>query len=162
GHRRAQPVPIDDKHHLKQELLQLHYGEDLAEWADGFRAGLNEPGISILCGESGTGKTSFIRHIMCSLSKTHRFYFIPVNNFNLLATGSLMDFWKSEQRDYPKAQKVLVLEDAETLMLERNHDNHTPVSSLLNLTDGLITEYVKLHLIATLNCKRDSLDQALL
>jgi hypothetical protein len=162
GHRRAQPVLIEDKNRLDSERLELHYGKELADWADSFLSGLDEPGISILCGESGTGKTSFIRHAMSSLSKTHRFYFIPVDNFGLLATGSLMDFWKVEQRDHPRAQKVLVLEDAETLMLERNHENHTPVSSLLNLTDGLMTQFVKLHLIATLNCKRDSLDQALL
>ena len=33
---------------------------------------------------------------------------------------------------------------------------------LLNLTDGLMTQFIKVHLIATLNCERDSLDKALM
>jgi hypothetical protein len=162
SHRNAQPVLIDENHFLSPERLALHYGEDLVDWTNRFVEGLNDPGLSVLCGESGTGKTSFIRHVMFSLNKTHRFYFVPVDNFGLLASGSLMDFWKTENRDYPKAKKVLVLEDAETLMLERDHENRSPVSSLLNLTDGLVTQFIKLHLIATLNCKRDSLDKALM
>ena len=33
---------------------------------------------------------------------------------------------------------------------------------MLNLTDGLMTQFIKLHLICTLNCKIDDLDPALM
>jgi hypothetical protein len=161
GGRRPERAPLEDSHRLSQEQLILHYGPDFSKWCAEFLTGLNEPGISVLCGETGTGKTSFIRHVMSALCETHRFYFVPVDNFGLLTSGSLSDFWKSEQREHPAASKVLVLEDAETLLREREEAG-SPVSSILNLTDGLMTQFVKLHLIATLNCKRKSLDKALL
>jgi hypothetical protein len=162
GGRRAQRAPLENTHLLDARRLALHYGEEFPAWAGEFLRNLNEPGISILRGETGTGKTSFLRHAMCSLAKTHRFYFVPVDNFDLLSSGSLTEFWKAEQRDYPSASKALVLEDAETLLSERDHQKKSPVAALLNLTDGLMTQFIKLHLICTLNCKVDDVDQALL
>jgi hypothetical protein len=160
--RRPQRAKLEESHQLDKELLDLHYGENFAAWTEDFLAGLNSPGISILRGEPGTGKTSFLRHVMYTLSSTHRFYFVPVDAFNLLSSGSLTDFWKQEQREFPAAYKVLVLEDAETLLLERDHESHSPVAALLNVTDGLMTQFVRLHLICTLNCKMDAIDPALL
>jgi len=158
----SQRAPLEPKHLLDPGQLALHYGEDFPEWADEFLRNLSEPGISILRGEAGTGKTSFLRHTMCALSETHRFYFVPVDNFGMLSSGSLTEFWKSEQRHYPSASKVLVLEDAETLLAERGPDKSSPVAALLNLTDGLMTQYIRLHLICTLNCKVEDVDAALL
>ena len=162
GGRRAQRAPLEAKHLLDPTRLALHYGEDFPAWTDEFLRNLSEPGISILRGETGTGKTSFLRHAMCAVSKTHRFYFVPVDNFGLLSSGSLTEFWKGEQREYPSASKVLVLEDAEALLAERDRHKHSPVAAVLNLTDGLMTQFIKLHLICTLNCKADDVDPALL
>jgi hypothetical protein len=160
--RRTQRAPLEDKHFLDPTRLALHYGEEFAEWAAEFLQNVSEPGISIFRGEAGTGKTSFIRHAMCALAKTHRFYFVPVDNFGLLSSGALTEFWKSELRDFPSASKVLVLEDSETLLSERGHEKASPVAALLNLTDGLMTQFIRLHLVCTLNCKTEDMDPALL
>ncbi len=159
---RPQRAPLQESHLMTDEQLTLHYGSEFAAWSKSFTSGMDEPGISILCGETGTGKTSFIRHVMYSLSATHRFYFIPVDNFALLSSDSLMNFWKVEQQKHRAAQKVLVLEDAETILMNREDHERNPVSTILNLTDGLMTQFVEVHLLATLNCKRESLDKALL
>ncbi|HUS35065.1 MAG TPA: AAA family ATPase [Verrucomicrobiae bacterium] len=159
--RELQRAPLEEKHKLDDATLDLLYGEEFGKWARSFTTGLDESGISILCGEPGTGKTSFLRHVMSVLSATHRFYFVPVDNFGILSSGNLTEFWKTEHRAYPSARKVLVLEDAETLLRDRESE-HNAVSSILNLTDGLMTELVKVHLLATLNCKRDTLDKALM
>ena len=161
GTRRAEWAPLEESHRLSQDELSLHYGDDCPKWAAEFLSGLDETGISVLCGETGTGKTSFLRHVMSTLSETHRFYFVPVDNFGLLTSGTLTDFWKAEQREHPDASKVLVLEDAERLLRERD-EGDSPVSMILNLTDGLMTQFIKLHLVTTLNCKRSALDKALL
>jgi hypothetical protein len=159
---RAQRAPLEDKHFLDPARLALHYGEEFPEWANEFLQNVSEPGISIFRGEAGTGKTSFLRHAMYALAKTHRFYFVPVDNFGLLSSGSLTEFWKREQRDFPSASKVLVLEDSETLLAERGHEKASPVAALLNLTDGLMTQFVRLHLVCTLNCNTEDVDPALL
>ena len=70
GPRRAQPAPLEPKHLLDPSLLAMHYGQEFSEWVPEFLKNLCEPGISILRGEAGTGKTSFLRHSMCSLSNT--------------------------------------------------------------------------------------------
>ena len=159
---RAQRAKLEKKHQLDPVRLALHYGDNFPAWDREFQQGLNEHCISILRGNPGTGKTSYLRHVMCSLAATHRFYFVPVDNFDLLTSGRLTAFWKGEQEGHPGAIKVLVLEDTETLLFERDRENRSPVSALLNITDGLITQLVKLHLICTLNCKTDDLDPAIL
>jgi hypothetical protein len=160
GH--PQPAPLEEKHFLDPARLTLHYGEKFCEWATEFLQNVSEPGISIFRGEAGTGKTYFIRHAMCALANTHRFYFVPVDNFGLLSSGSLTEFWRSEERSFPTASKVLVLEDSETLLSERAHEKVSRVAALLNLTDGLMTQFIRLHLICTLNCKTEDVDPALL
>lgn len=162
GNRKVQRAILDPKHALEAEELALHYGEPFAARADEFIQGIGTPGISILRGEAGTGKTSFLRHVMSRLTESHRFYFVPVDNFGLLSSGALTDFWKTEQREHPAAAKVLVLEDAEALLQKRNGQSGNAVSSILNLTDGLMTQFIKLHLVCTLNCPREELDKALL
>lgn len=160
--RRAQRAPLESHFLLNRNTLALHYGEEFVSWSDSFLNGLGQPGISLLRGEPGTGKTYYLRHVMSALQETHRFYFVPVDNFDLLSSGSLAEFWKKEQQAFPSASKVLVLEDAETLLLQRSVDNRAAVSSILNLTDGLMNQYIKLHLICTLNCKPEDLDSALM
>ena len=160
--RRAQRANLERKHQLDSFHLALHYGDNFPAWDREFQHGLSEHGISILRGSPGTGKTTYLRHVMCSLAATHRFYFVPVDNFELLTSGRLTAFWKGEHEAHPAAIKVLVLEDTETLLFERDRDIPSPVSALLNITDGLITQLVKLHLICTLNCKMEDLDTAIL
>jgi hypothetical protein len=50
---------------------------------------------------------------------------------SLVSSGTLTEFWKAEQRDYPSAAKVLVLEDAETLLSERGHLKRSPVAAVI-------------------------------
>jgi hypothetical protein len=161
GHRaKADRASLDQKHLLTDESLDLHYGEGFSAWSKGFLAGIGEPGISLLRGDVGTGKTSYLRHAMCALASTHRFYFVPVDNFSLLAADSLTEFWKKEHREFPGAKKVLVLEDAEGLLVTRGERG--AVSTILNMTDGLMSEYVRLHLVCTLNCDVEKVDAAVL
>jgi ATP-dependent 26S proteasome regulatory subunit len=55
----------------------------------------------------------------------------------------------------------LILEDAETLMLDRERYKGKETANLLNLTDGLIGEMLQLKIIATLNTE-EKIDKAFL
>jgi hypothetical protein len=57
--------------------------------------------------------------------------------------------------------KVIVIEDAELLMAPRGKDNQNHVSNLLNISDGLLGEFLKMHLICTVNCDMERLDPAI-
>src|SRR5439155_1566604 len=90
-------------------------------------------GASVFRGEPGTGKTSFIRHLIAGLHSTHRFYYLPMNAERYLASPELVEFWLHESRSAPDLKKVVVLEDAEDLLMRRSADNRSKVSSLLNI-----------------------------
>jgi hypothetical protein len=59
-------------------------------------------------------------------------------------------------------KKVVILEDAESLLMQRAPDNQAHVSALLNMSDGLLGDVLKLHLICAVNCSLGKIDGALL
>lgn len=126
------------------------------------RAGLPTiNGLSILRGQPGTGKTSFLRHLILTLADSHRFYYVPVDAFMGMHSG-MADFLVKEQRRHKESRLVLVLEDAEQLLLERRGHRDGLASTLLNLTDGFMSDMVKAHLICTVNSEFKELDDAVL
>jgi len=57
---------------------------------------------------------------------------------------------------------VVILEDAEDLLMERRTDNQAKVSALLNIADGLLGEFLQVHLLCTVNAPLERLDPAIL
>ena len=58
---------------------------------------------------------------------------------------------------------VLIIEDAEMLLTKRGATgNNAAVSVLLNMTDGMMKDALKLKIICTANCKMADIDEALL
>jgi hypothetical protein len=97
---------------------------------------------------------------MHQLRRTHRFYYLPANQLELLGAPQLVQFWIRESHDTERLAKVIVVEDAEPLLMPRARDNHDQLSNFLNIAGGLPGEFLKLHLIYTINCKIDKLDPA--
>ena len=62
--------------------------------------------------------------------------------------------------EYPDS--ILVIEDAETVIMERKADNSSAVSNLLNLTDGFLADFLNLKIICTFNTELNNIDEALL
>ncbi|MFZ4696256.1 MAG: AAA family ATPase [Verrucomicrobiia bacterium] len=144
--------------------LALHYGRDFPFWEEGFVRQLRSEmmGAVILTGDPGTGKTSFIRHLIHKLRRSHRFYYIPVETYPMVCRPGMVEFWLNQQEDHPRTRLVLILEDAESLLMTRGPDNVGSVSNILNTADGLLGESLRLQLICTINCKVDQLDPAVL
>jgi hypothetical protein len=158
----ANPVPIVRRFPRTEADVALHYGEDFPSWEAQFIRDLksNVSGASILQGDPGTGKTTFVRHLIHKLRRTHRFYYLPANQLAFLSGPQLVQFWIRETHLAEKMTKVIVIEDAEPLLVVRGRDNQDQLSNFLNITDGLPGEFLKLHLICTVNCKIDKLDPA--
>lgn len=111
-------------------------------------------GLYLLYGKPGTGKTSFIKDV---LSKTlKKALFISPCFTEDLTSPSLI----SLLMDYPDS--ILVIEDAETVLMERKADNSSAVSNLLNLTDGFLADFLNLKIICTFNTELKNIDEALL
>lgn len=159
--KKPRRIPLKPEYALSADMLDLHYGEGFAEWTSRFAAGLAQNGLSILRGKPGTGKTSFLRHLIYTLTETHRFYYLPVDAFGLLQ-AQMADFLGRERRRFKDATLVLVLEDAEELLLDRRGHRDGMASSLLNFTDGFIGDMVQAHLVCTINSEVKHLDEAVL
>jgi hypothetical protein len=151
----AQTVPRD--------RIDLYYGDGTTAWAEGWISTLNARryGLTVLTGAPGTGKTTLLRSLAQWLAATHAFYFMPAARFASVESGEIVTFWAAENRN-SKLRKILILEDAESVLLRRGDDNREKVATLLNLTDGMLGDALGLHVVCTLNSELADLDPALL
>jgi hypothetical protein len=137
--------------------IGLFYNDDFAETDELIRSRLNrqnEKGIILLHGLPGTGKTSYLRHLICGLNK--RVLFVSPS-----VAGSLMDpLFIDLLIDHPNS--VLVIEDAEKIMMDRKIKNDSSVSNLLNLSDGLLSDCLNVQIICTFNSPLSLVDSALM
>ena len=157
-------VPLSADTILERDALDLHYGDGAGEWHEGFvRKFCGRPnGLTIFEGKPGTGKTFYLRHVMGVLKETHRFYFIPTSSMEILSKPQFVGFWADQRREYSEGQFVVILEDADAALMMRESDNRDQVSALLNLSDGMLADFLRLQIICTINCSAADIDPALL
>jgi hypothetical protein len=160
----TEAVNLDAGSMLPNAALDLHFGGGFGAWNRGFSMKLRESkyGLTIFEGPPGTGKTSYLRHLMAALSETHRFYFIPAAVMRVLSDPDFIGFWSHERREYQERKFVVIIEDAEAALLTRGMDNREQVSAILNLTDGMLADFLRLQIICTINCSSTDIDPALL
>jgi len=149
---------------LKPEALALHYGSGSREWHQGFVEKLCERtnGLSIFEGRPGTGKTFYLRHLMGELKESHRFYFIPTSTMGILSRPDFIGFWTDQRWHHSTKRFVVILEDSDAALMTRGSDNREQVSAILNLSDGMLADFLRLQIICTINCSAADIDSALL
>lgn len=111
-------------------------------------------GLYLLHGEPGTGKTSFIKSVVAEYDGPC--LFITPGFARDLASADLLPILSN----YPEA--ILIIEDAEQVLMKRAQDNASAVSSLLNMSDGFLSDYLNLNIFCTFNTILDDIDTALL
>ena len=89
-----------------------------------------------------------------------------MGSFHLVASPEAIGFWLDLAEEAKHEQRnVLVIEDAEALIQARDDVDAGQgglVSTLLNLSDGLLGNVLNLHVIATINTDYENIDEALL
>jgi len=157
-------APLELESVLSDESFALHYPDGMESWHKEFEVKLTErkKGLSILEGKPGTGKTSYLRHLMGVLKESHRFYFIPPATMGMLSNPKFIGFWADERKSHADKKLVVILEDADAVLMTRGSDNRDEVSALLNLSDGMLGDFLSLQIICTINCPISDIDQALL
>lgn len=116
----------------------------------------NSKGVVMLHGKAGTGKTNYIKHLT-TLVPNKRFIFIPVSVIPHLTDpsflGQLID----------NKGCILVLEDCENYLKDRNTTGeNSVVSTILNLSDGILSDVLGIQIICTFNANLRKIDEALL
>ena len=116
----------------------------------------NESGLMILHGDKGTGKSTYIRHLI-SANPEKKFVYIPANLVNMLSQPNFSSFLMTLQ------DHIIILEDCEEAIKDRKaNGSPAAVSLLLNLTDGLLSDGLGLKFICTFNDDVKNIDSALL
>jgi energy-coupling factor transporter ATP-binding protein EcfA2 len=138
--------------------IELNYGKKFLDVEKQIveRLSTQDKGLYMFHGAPGAGKSTFLKYLTTKVNKD--FIYIPatmiesfVNNPSTLS--SLLQ----------KKNSVLILEDAEKTIVKRMGDNYdsSAVTSLLNLSDGILGDILRCPLILTYNCPKQDIDEAL-
>jgi hypothetical protein len=57
---------------------------------------------------------------------------------------------------------IFVIEDAENIVVDREQDGHSPVTALLNISDGLLSDCLNIQIICSFNTDISKVDSALM
>lgn len=137
--------------------LNLLYNDDFKVIHDSILENIKKKkskGLYLFHGLPGTGKSTYIKQLIHQQNK-QVIFLSPKLAGNLDDLG-LTDFLLDNQNC------VLVIEDAEELILSRDNHHNSKLSFLLNLTDGLLGESLGIQIIATFNTDLKNIDKALL
>jgi hypothetical protein len=144
---------------IKREKLDLDlfYGDDFKQIDEVIRKRLNQKkdkGIILLHGLPGAGKTTYLRHLIGKIRK--RVLFLSPSVAGKLMNPDFIDLLI----DNPNT--VLIIEDAENIIMDRKQNSGSAVSNLLNISDGLLADFLNVQIICTFNNSLTLIDQALM
>jgi ATPase family associated with various cellular activities (AAA) len=137
--------------------LELFYEDGFAEIDEVIRKRLNkkkDKGIVLLHGLPGTGKTTYLRHLIGKIKKKVLFL-SPTVAENLMSPEFI-------ELLIDNPETVVVIEDAENILMDRRASNNSAVSNLLNISDGLLADFLNVQLICTFNSSVTLIDEALM
>lgn len=118
--------------------------------------------LFILEGIPGCGKTFLVRSMIKKV-KNGIFIFIPPSLISQLGNPSMSSVLISlKENHHDVGPVVLICEDADSILTSRMADNMSAISSMLNLTSGIIGDVVDIRVLATTNSSRSEMDPALL
>lgn len=138
--------------------LVLNYGDGFPEVHEKLIDNLNNTtsGLYLFYGSPGTGKSSYIKHLL-SADIDRKMAYIPVSLIDKLTHPDMLPLLMNNKNI------ILILEDAEKALLSRElSQDSSIVSTILNLTDGFIGQAINISVVATFNTEKDKIDEALL
>ncbi len=137
--------------------LDLFYGEEFKETDELIRKRLskkNDKGIVLLHGLPGAGKTTYLRYLIGKIKK--RVLFLSPSVAGNLMNPDFIDLLVNNPNT------VMIIEDAENIIMDRKLSSDSSVSNLLNISDGLLADFLNVQLICTFNNSLTMIDSALM
>lgn len=114
----------------------------------------DESALMLFYGTPGTGKSTLIKHLISHVDDINFVYFDSDLLFSI-GNAALLNFALDNKNT------VFIMEDCEKVLVDRKNDNPI-MNTLLNITDGILGDCMRLKIICTFNTDLDSVDKALL
>ena len=137
--------------------IEENYNDDFIPVYKDIQLFLNmrKSGLIILRGLMGTGKTTLLRHLITNYPKD---YILVTNSIaQQLSSPEFMSFML-ENKD-----SVFILEDCEQILKDRSENSFDgAIASILNMSDGLMSDIFNVKFICTFNADIDNIDPAIL
>lgn len=144
----------------KQEFSYDFYNDDFKPICEQVIASLQSPnqsGLVLFHGDVGTGKTSVCKHLL-HIIQNKKIIYLPPNLITYIADPNFISFMLSRAMN-----SILLVEDAENILKPREAgENNQSVSNILNISDGILGDLLKIQIICTFNSPIDQIDKALL
>lgn len=138
--------------------IEENYGKDWASKHEKLLESFTvkkKKGIALLHGLPGTGKSMYIRHLIATLCENRTVVYLPNQLINCITDPGFIPL----MAEYSGA--ILVIEDADEAIKARKNGGGT-VDKLLNLADGILSDFLGMQIICTFNNDLSSIDEALL
>lgn len=143
---------------VKNFDINALYNDDFPHEDEKISEFINDPersGLILLHGEKGTGKTTYIRHLI-EVNTDKKFIFIPPSLVSLISSPDFTSFLSTIKGS------ILILEDCEDVLQLYGNRRTSEAATLLNLTDGLLADELEIKVICTFNANIKEIDSAML
>lgn len=149
-------IPLKNRH--STDFSYDNYNEEFEEISNRLISALtvdSSCGIVLFHGDPGTGKTSYLKHLIHTISNKKLIYMPPDLTEHLSSPG-FVTFLMGEAEN-----SILLIEDAENVLRAREAGGSQAVSNILNISDGILGDVLKLQIVCTFNSKLEEIDSAL-
>lgn len=135
--------------------IELNYNDDLP--LDRLHEIIKEEksSITILHGTCGTGKTYILRYLI-NKNPDVEFYWFDAKLIQDISSVNFLNFIINNKN------AVYIIEDCEYLLAKRDDTGNTLLSSVLNISDGMLGDALNIKFICTFNTDIENIDPAVL
>jgi SpoVK/Ycf46/Vps4 family AAA+-type ATPase len=144
-------------------LIKENYTPDVVEDIDFvLKAFLKVPPhgrVCILSGEAGTGKTTIIRSMLSAIDCI--FLLVPSSLVDQMDKPELLPLLMNVSQEHKKPL-IMIIEDGDVCLVPRENDNISSITSLLNLSDGILGSMLDIKMIISTNASIKDIDKAIM
>lgn len=153
-------ITIENNSPINQEKI---YNSDLPNKEIIKNIKSDQGGFFIFHGKPGCGKSTYLKYLIETLSKNVNFFIVPQE----IILGCPQQFRRFiiSRAMCEKNNNVFILEDCEKIITSRDKaggNNSIVLSELLNISDGILGDFLKAKFICTFNTDLTNIDKALL
>ena len=119
--------------------------------------------LSIISGPPGSGKTFMVRGVIETAEEEALFVMIPPDVVSGMSGPAMVPLFVRIKEEYldTKQSVVFIVEDSDSILVPRGADNMSAISTLLNLSDGILGSLFQMRFICTTNANALNFDEAL-